>query len=253
MSYISSYIFIKIRYNKGMQHQIIILIGPPGSGKGTQANLLADDFGFYHFEFSKVIEDKFASADPNDAVISKEKLNFKEGRLVSPTLVGEWSLEKLKDFGSRGQSIVFSSSFRTPQETEYLIPIAEQFYGKDNIHVVHIKVSEQESVYRNVNRRICKANRHPIPNFPEFKEITECPKDGSELVKRILDSEETMKVRYATFLKETEPVFDYFRKRRYNILEVNGEQTIRNVHNDIMTGIHRTAHPDLEAKLQDSA
>ena len=60
-------------------------------------------------------------------------------------------------------------------------------------------------------------------------------------------------MRYATFLKETEPVFDYFRKRRYNILEVNGEQTIRNVHNDIMAGIHKTAHPDLEAKLQDNA
>jgi adenylate kinase len=233
-----------------MQHQVVILIGPPGAGKGTQADLLSEDFGFYHLDTSKIVEKKMHE-DASDPALQKAQADFKAGKLVDPKLVASWVVDTIREIGATG-SMVFSGSFRTNLEADVETPIVEEIFGKDNVHVVNIQVSEEESVKRNVARRVCKANRHPIPNFPEFETITMCPKDGSELIKRILDNEETMRVRYATYLQETAPVLDYFRNRGYTIVEINGEQKIREVHNDIMTGLHSLAHPDLEKKLNDS-
>lgn len=228
--------------------QIVILIGPPGAGKGTQADLLAEDFGFYHLETSKIIEKKMHDGDSSDPVIADAQARYKAGKLIDGAVAAQWVVEEVRQSaGSR--SIVFSGSFRTLPEVSSELPVAEELYGRDSIHVVHINVGEKESVSRNVNRRICTANRHPIPNFPEFKDITVCPKDGSELIRRVLDTEETMKVRYATYLQDTAPVFDYFKQRGYSVVEINGEQGIREVHNDILAGIHTTMHPDLLQKL----
>jgi len=234
-----------------MQHQVIILIGPPGAGKGTQADLLANDFGFYHLESSKVLEEKIKNGDPSDPVMAQAQADYKAGKLIDGNVVAKWITEKLGKIGAT-QSMVLSGSFRTIPEAETHLPFMEKLFGKENVHIVEIKVSEDDSVSRNVARRICKANRHPIPNFPEFENITTCPRDGSELIKRSLDTEETMRVRYATYMKETAPVLDYFRNHGYTIIEVNGEQPIRDVHNELVSKLHATEHPDLERKLNDS-
>ena len=65
---------------------VVILIGPPGSGKGTQAELLAEKFGLVHLESSQVIENKFKSADSNDPIILREKEMWKAGELNNPQL-----------------------------------------------------------------------------------------------------------------------------------------------------------------------
>lgn len=214
--------------------QIIILIGPPGSGKGTQAEMLAEKLGLFHFETSKIIEKKFKNADPSDEIISAEKENWKAGKLVTPKLVFEWIMDKVKELAGEGRGIVFSGSPRTLYEAENELPIFEELYGRENIQAVSIKLAEEESVKRNSKRRICAANRHPIPNFPEFENIAKCPKDGSEIITRFLDNPETIKVRYETYLKETEPVLAFLKERGYAIAEINGEQPIDAVFNDIL-------------------
>lgn len=229
--------------------QIVIFVGPPGAGKGTQADLLAEDFGFYHFETSKIIEEKFTTGDANDPVIKDAKEAFATGKLVEPKYVAAWVLEKIRTLASQKMSIVFSGSFRTEFEATEEIPVMEEIYGKENIHVFLINVSEDESVKRNSARRICKANRHPIPNFPEFAGITACPKDGSEIQTRTLDTPDVIRVRYKTYLDQTEPVLDIFKKAGYEFITIDGEQGIREVHNDIVVGVHKTAHPDLLQKL----
>lgn len=241
----------RIRYDASMEKkpQIVIFVGPPGAGKGTQADLLAEDFGFYHFETSKIIEEKFATGDPDDPIIKDAKEAFATGKLVEPKHVAAWVLEKIRSLAGQKMSIVFSGSFRTEFEATEEIPVTEQIYGKDNIHVFLINVSEDESVKRNSARRICKANRHPIPNFPEFAGITACPKDGSEIQTRTLDTPDVIRVRYKTYMDQTKPVLEIFKKAGYEIIEINGEQGIREVHNDIVAGVHKTAHPDLLQKL----
>src|SRR3989338_11554419 len=87
---------------------VVILIGPPGSGKGTQAELLAEKFGLFHLESSKVIEDKFNNADPEDKVLAAEKELWESGKLVTPELVLHWVREKIKELAGYGKGVVFS-------------------------------------------------------------------------------------------------------------------------------------------------
>ncbi len=224
---------------------VIILIGPPGSGKGTQANLLAEDESIIHLETSKIIEEKLKNGSPDDPVLVQARSNFKSGKLVDPAAVTGWVIEKMREFAAQGKGIIFSGSFRTVYEAEHEIPVSEELYGKDNIHVFSIILSEEESVKRNSTRRICKANRHPIPNFPEYEKITRCPEDDSEIETRVLDNPETIRVRYQTYLKETEPVLAVFARHSYQVVEINGEQPIRKVHDDIknvMGGPHASSH-----------
>jgi adenylate kinase len=213
---------------------VVILIGPPGSGKGTQAELLAEKFGFFHLETSKVIENKFKEANPNDKIIAHEKENWKAGQLTKPEFVREWMLEEIKDLGQRGQGIILSGSPRTMFEAEGEIPVFEEFYGKDNVKPIHINLSKEESIKRNSSRRICEANRHTIPDFPMFKDITTCPKDGSPLLKRELDTPETIGIRYEVYLRQTQPILSFLGENNYNIVEIEGEQDIEKVFEDIL-------------------
>ena len=216
---------------------VVILIGPPGSGKGTQADLLAEKFGLFHLETSKIIEEKIKQASLDDKILMREKKIWETGKLNTPELVLKWTSEKVEEIANRGKGIVFSGSPRTIYEAEGEMPFFEKLYGRENIKVINIDLSREESVNRNSNRRICKASRHPIPNFPEYKGIKTCPKDGSEIITRILDKPETIVVRYDEYLNRTTPILDYIGDRGYMILKIKGEQSIDNVHKDVINGI----------------
>ena len=212
----------------------VILIGPPGSGKGTQADLLAEKFGLFHLESSKIIEEKLKKADPDDWVLQNEKRLWESGTLNTPELVLQWIQEKIKEVAGRGRGIVFSGSPRTVFEAEGEMPLLEELYGKENIKIFNLDLSEGESIKRNSKRRICGGFRHSIPNFPEFENITKCPKDGSEIVTRTLDNPKTIKIRYQEYLKRTIPLIDILKYKNYRITKVNGEQPIEEVHNNIL-------------------
>jgi|SRR3989338_1891760 len=214
--------------------QVVIFIAPPGAGKGTQSDVLSERLGFYHLETSRIIEEKFRTTDSNDPVIKQERENFLSGKLMTPELVTGWVLEKIRELAAKDVSIVFSGSFRTAYEAKTETPVVEELYGNGKIKIFHITLSEEESVDRNSHRRLCKLHRHPIPNTPEFRDLTVCPHDGSPLVKRELDTPEVARKRYYEYLERTEPVLQYFRDRGYALIEIKGEQPIKNVTDDIL-------------------
>jgi adenylate kinase len=217
-----------------MSKQLVILIAPPGAGKGTQANLIAEKFGLKHLETSEIIEDKFKNSDPNDEVINKEKAVRLAGGLMSPPLIMEWLMKGVQDYASKDRSLVLSGSPRTLYEVKNEMPEFEKIFGRENIKIFYITLSEKESIERNSNRRVCQANRHPIPDFQQFSNITVCPQDGSPLVHRDLDKPEIIKERFDTFWRETKPVLDYFNSNQYKVIEINGEQPIEKVFDDII-------------------
>lgn len=216
---------------------VVIIIGPPGSGKGTQAELLAEKFGLFHLESSRVIEEKFKNADVNDKVIAHEKEAWKSGQLTNPELVRSWMLDEIRSLHKKGIGLVLSGSPRTMFEAEGEMPVFEELYGKDNVRPIHLNLSKEESVKRNSSRRICEANRHTIPNFPIFKDITTCPKDGSKLLKRELDTPETISIRYEVYLRQTQPIISFIQESGYKIVEIEGEQDINKVFKDILRGL----------------
>ncbi len=216
----------------------ILLIGPPGSGKGTQAELLAEKLNLVHFEISQVIEDKFKNSDPNDEIIKREKKIWQSGELMTPEVIVQWTLEKIKNMADKGIGVVLSGNPRTMYEAEQEVPAFEEYFGKNNVKVVHLNLTKEESIKRNSGRRICQANRHTIPDFPMFKDITTCPKDGSLLLKRELDTPETIGVRYEVYLRRTQPILSFLEERGYKIVEVEGEQAIDEVQEDILKGLN---------------
>ncbi len=215
----------------------VILIGPPGSGKGTQAELLAEKFGLIHVETSKIIENKFKNAAPNDEIINQQKKIWEEGGINSPELVTQWVLENVRSLHDKGIGIVFSASPRTIYEAEQEMPVFEELYGRDNVKAIHLNLTKEESIKRNSSRRICEANRHTIPDFPMFKDVTTCPKDGSPLLKRKLDTPETIGVRYEVYLRQTQPALSFLQENGYKVLEIEGEQDIDKVFEDILKGL----------------
>ena len=217
-----------------MNKQVIIFIAPPGAGKGTQANLLAEKFGLVHVETSKIIEAKLKDADPNDLVMAEEKREWLSGELNTPAIIKDWLLGKVRELAAENKSIVLSASPRTLYEAEAGIPEFEKLYGRDNIKIFYITLSEEESVKRNSGRRICEKNRHPIPNFPEYQNLTACPQDDSPLITRALDKPEVIRERYKVYKAETEPVLDYLKQQNYKVIEINGEQPIEKVFDDIL-------------------
>ena len=209
---------------------VIIIIGPPGSGKGTQATLLADKLGLYYFETSKIIEPKIMNAKPGDYQIiegkkyylTEEKRIWETGGLWSPPFVTFWVMEKIKELAKKGEGIVFAGSPRTLYEAKKIMPLLNKLYGKKNIKIILFTLSPKTSIWRNSHRRICELLRHPILYNEETKKLTKCPLDGSKLIKRgKLDNPETIKVRIKEYKERTLPIIEYFQKQGYQVEKIS--------------------------------
>ena len=214
--------------------KIIMIMGTLGSGKGTQAEKLAEIFGLRHFDTGPFLKELFNS---NDLSIAKEKEEYQSGKWVSPEFVARKILEKIPDILANCGGLVLSGSPRTLYEAEQELPVFEGLVGKDNIKILSLSLSEAESLKRSLGRLICEKNKHPIPNLPEFQEIRKtglCPQDGSKLIKKSLDDPAILESRLKEHNGRTLPVIDYFRNNGYKVVEINGEQPIDKVTEDIL-------------------
>ncbi len=226
--------------------QTIILLGPPGAGKGTQAELLSRKFSLYYFETSEILERTFQEAEEKKkdriitiegkkySVLEEEKI-WKEGKLCSPPFVVYLVQEEIKRLFEEGRDLVIGGSPRTVYEAEKIVPVLKNLYGLENIKVVLIEISPEETIFRNSHRRICQLMRHPILYNEETKNLTVCPLDGSKLLRREgLDDLETIKTRLKEYKERTYPVLEVFEEKGLKIRKVNGEQSIADVFKDIL-------------------
>lgn len=226
---------------------VTILLGPPGSGKGTQAGLLAEKLNLYYFETSKVLEHTFMGPFKKDAYVAvegkkyylkDEKKLWEQGFLNSPPFVSQLVKKKFKELHQRGENLVIAGSPRTLYEGKAIMPLLKKLYGKDNIKVVLIKLLAKESIFRNSHRRICELMRHPTLYNKETAKLTRCPLDGSKLKRRKgLDKPETIKVRLKEYKNRTFPLVEYFRKQGFKVKKVKGEQSVAGVFKDILKAI----------------
>ena len=225
--------------------KVIIIMGPPGSGKGTQAELLAEKLDIFHFETSEIIEKNFAAAKKGDFVkigskkyfLSEEKKLRESGKWMSPPLISFWVKNKIKALAKEGEGIVMSGSPKTFYEGKQTIPLLKRLYGKPNIKIVLIKQSPEVSIWRNSKRRICQLMRHPILYTKETAKLTKCPFDGSKLVFREDNKPGVVKSKINEFEERTIPLIGYFKKQGLKIKEIDGEQSVADVFEDILKAL----------------
>lgn len=237
-----------------MKKQIVILFGPPGAGKGTQAELLADKLGYYYFETSKILEREFTKAenlskkDPKRFItVGKEKFDILEekklwadGVLCTPNFVTHLVKKNIKKLSEEGEALILAGSPRTAPEAKELIPFLKKLYGKENIKAVLIEISPEETIFRNSHRRLCELMRHPVLYNKETKNLKNCTLDGSKLIRRKgLDDPESIKVRLDQYKERTFPVFDIMKKQGIVIKKINGEVSPSEVHKAVLKNIKK--------------
>lgn len=226
---------------------VVIILGQPGSGKGTQSELIAGKFDLYNLETSKIIESKVMDAkDGEYALVDGEKYYFShekelwlKGILCSPPFVSFLIRSKLQELAEEGKGVVMSGSPRTLPEGENIIPLIKKLYGEQNIKVILLELTAEQTIWRNSRRRICEFMRHSILSTEkEFLDLTHCPLDGSKLVRRKgLDDVETIKVRLKEYKERTYPLVDYFKKQGLEVKRINGEQSVEEVHKNVLVAI----------------
>ena len=137
---------------------VIIVLGQPGSGKGTQAELLAEKFNLYHWETSKIVgkiieeakKGEFATIEGKRYYFEKEKDLRKKGKLWDPPFVFYFAGKKLAELAKEKKGIVLSGTPRTLYEGQRIIPLLKKLYGNKNVVVIALKLSAKESIWRNL-------------------------------------------------------------------------------------------------------
>lgn len=210
-----------------MQKQAVILYGPPGSGKGTQAELLSRRCGFVHFDTGNFLEHVVhAPGALKDPILRRERENFDTGKLMTPTWVLGIVRKEVEKIGRAGYSIVFSGSPRTLYEAfgekgaHGLFATLLKIYGKRNTHPVWLNIRPVTTLRRNSARKKCA-----VCGLPRLAgaNISRCPFCEGPFYTRTLDKPAVIKERLKEFRGRTYPILREFRKRGIMVVKVNGE------------------------------
>ena len=206
-------------------------MGPQGSGKGTQARMLAEKFDLQIFETGSVLRE-IASQDTEVGRKIDEIIN-KKGQFVPWDLmkkeVFDWGVEKL----DKNRGIIFDGTPRIIKEIEYWnekLPIL----NKKINYIFYIDISKKESVKRISSRKLCKENNHPLIIGKDLsEEETKCPICGSKVYRREDDTPEKVLNRLKWTKELLSPVIKYYENKDM-LIKINGEQDAEKVFEEIV-------------------
>jgi len=202
----------------------IVLLGPPGAGKGTQAQVVAEKLGSVHISSG----DLFREHLRNNSELGQQARSYIDcGELVPDDLTISMVRERLSLEDCQSGALLDGFP-RTPAQAEALADVLEDLDGEVS-SVPYISVSTEVLIARLSGRWTCKEAGHiyhELHNPPKTAGI--CDYDGSELYQREDDKVETVKRRIQVYLNQTEPLIEYYRDRGL-LVEVEGDQPINEV------------------------
>ncbi len=211
--------------------KVIIFLGLPGAGKGTQAKLLKKKFGFNLMGSGDLLRERKKEDDFTGSKIAQ--VIDKGGRVPAPVIAKIW-LDKFENFKKKGiKGLIVDGSPRSILEKEIMEKALGWYEWSKKTTILLIDISEEESIKRLTHRRNCKDCKSPIPFVGEFKEMKKCPYCGGELVGRKDDTEEGVKTRLKWFKTDVQPVIDSYQEED-KMVRVNGEQSIEGVFKEIL-------------------
>ncbi|MFQ5793775.1 MAG: adenylate kinase [Candidatus Bipolaricaulia bacterium] len=206
----------------------IVLLGPPGAGKGTQAERLAEELGRLHLSTG----DLFREEITRDSPLGRQVRGYLDrGELVPDRLVVAMVRERLT--GDLDQEFIFDGFPRTLEQAVRLDKMAEIDA------VIHIAVSETEVVRRLSARRVCQGcgRTYNVLLAPPQEEGC-CDVCGGKLYRRSDDAPEVIVHRYAVYQEESRPVIEFYRERGL-LAEVDGDRPVDTVFQAIKAAVNR--------------
>jgi adenylate kinase len=200
------------------QAETIIFLGPPGSGKDTQAEFLVETLGFQLISSGKLIRLRAEHDEELRKIL--EDGNLVPNNVIDDEIISVFAL--LPD----EQPVILDGYPRTPEQAKKLDRILAENNRKLD-KVIYIKVPDNDLVNRIKKRRVCvSCGKFTMDNFKN------CPICGGKLTQRSDDTPETLKNRLKVFHQNTEPVIQHFKEKGV-LLEVDGRPSIEAVRESV--------------------
>ncbi|MBK9927780.1 MAG: adenylate kinase [Anaerolineales bacterium] len=212
--------------------KILVLLGPPGVGKGTQAEILSERTGLVHISSGELFRENIK----NQTELGKLAQTFiSKGELVPDDV----TIAMIRDRLSRPDveiGAILDGFPRTPTQADALEVMLEEFKGQVDA-VPFINSAEDVLVERLSERWTCRSNGHTFnQKFNPPKKAGVCDFDGSELYQRDDDKADTVKHRIQVYLEQTSPLIAYYRERG-KLVEIDGMQTIDQVARSLVSAL----------------
>ncbi|MDH4269139.1 MAG: adenylate kinase [Dehalococcoidia bacterium] len=210
----------------------IIMLGAPGAGKGTQADILSQEMNLPHIASG----DLFRQAlEKRTDVGLLAKSHMDKGELVPDEITIKMILERI-DQPDCASGCLFDGFPRTLQQAKALDKALKE-QGRTIDKAIYIEVPDEELVKRLSGRWLCRTCQTPyhITNSPP-KTPGKCDRCGGELYQRSDDREETVKERLNVFLAQTVPILDYYEKQG-KLIRVNGNLEMQGVARQIISAL----------------
>jgi adenylate kinase len=217
---------------KNQKSKIIIILGPPGSGKGTQSKLLCKKFDLEFFGAGGALRQRQKISDFTGRKL-KEVMG--KGKWVPNFIISKIWMDELEKFKRKRKfnGLVSEGSPRRIIEAELFDEALNWYEWQEKVEVIFINISRKESFNRLTKRRQCKKCGRLIPWIGEFKKLKNCDKCKGELIIRNDDKPVAIKKRLEEFNEKTMPVIEHYKKQK-KLIKINGEQSIEKVFQDIL-------------------
>lgn len=208
----------------------LILLGPPGAGKGTQAKMLTEEFSIPQISTGDILR---AAVKDGTAMGLKAKEYMDAGGLVPDEVVVGIVRDRLQEADCKN-GFILDGFPRTVAQADALQASLQQM-GKDLDRVISLDVDAEALVERLTGRRTCKdCGRGYHVTFDPSREEDKCDACGGTLFQRDDDQEETIRKRLQVYADQTSPLISYYRKADV-LLELDGMRPIPEVQKKMLS------------------
>jgi adenylate kinase len=210
----------------------LILLGPPGAGKGTQAQRLVEDFDLPYYATGDILR----AAVKEETPVGKEaKASMEAGDLVPDELICKVIMERI-DTPEAEDGFLLDGFPRNLAQAEVLAGALERRNRRLTAALL-IEAPDEEVIRRLSGRRICVKNQHLYHvDFDPPKRPDVCDQDGSRLIQRDDDKPETVKKRLAVYHEQTSPLAEHYESTGL-LRRFDGTRKATEVHDHIRAAV----------------